>query len=394
VIPALARWAGVLLSVAGWFVWSASAEDAGHFVMTGADLVAQYPYVIPLQLGRTGDWVKGDNLRVLSVRGDRPRLELGGTYLVRGVYGLAGAMEATLSLNITSPAGYMSNHQPFQSYRIEQGYGDFALVETMTVPGAYHVSFYYPWHGGRSDSHGAIYFADLKASSSPPPAQTVPRRGGLPFDAPIVPVRPLPPRLRGAKVEWARLRTEGLYWNRHAADDAPMLKFMEDKVGFAPGRVWSAADARDLEQLCTYPFLFAESIAPLAPDERHNLGEYLKRGGFIFIDACINAAVNPDLGHFLADQTTVLRAELPDLQIRELTPQDGIYSDYFQVDRAPPSGDPGYVAPLRALISGGRTVGILSISGIQCGIAGFGERTARLDCEEMAANIYIYAMTR
>jgi hypothetical protein len=74
-------------------------------------------------------------------------------------------------------------------------------------------------------------------------------------------------------------------------------------------------------------------------------------------------------------------------------PDHEVYSLHFTMTQFPPTGRPGGTAPLRALVSGGRTIGFLSVSGIQCGCAGFGEPTARQSCTEMMTNIYLYALT-
>lgn len=219
----------------------------------------------------------------------------------------------------------------------------------------------------------------------------------LPFATALAPAQTTPTTptavTRGDHVEWGRLKTTGEFWNRHADIDTSMLRFFRQHTNLNVGETLHAVGAKDITELSTYPFLFAENIAPLAPDERHNLGEYLRRGGFLLIDACVNNLANPDLNQFLRNQLEVLNAELPDLRIAELPPTHQVYSIFFKMRQFPPTGLPGSTAPLRALMSGGRTIGILSISGIQCGRAGFGGSAAPAACTEMMTNIYLYAMT-
>jgi hypothetical protein len=201
------------------------------------------------------------------------------------------------------------------------------------------------------------------------------------------------PPVRGGKVEWARLKTSAPYWDRHADLDRSMLEFFRQHTSINVGNTWHAVGA-DLESLANYPFLFAQNIAPLSAAERRALGEYLRRGGFLFIDACVNAGANPDLNQFLREQVEILRAELPDLTVEALPPKHEVFSIHFKLKQFPPTGSPGSTAPLRALMSGDRTIGLLSLSGIQCGRAGFGEASARQACTEMMTNIYVYAITR
>jgi hypothetical protein len=200
-------------------------------------------------------------------------------------------------------------------------------------------------------------------------------------------------QLRGDKVEWARLQCNWPYWDRHANADAQLLRFFRRSTSLSIGEAGHAARASDLEDLCSYPFLFAESIAPLTAAETRNLGEYLRRGGFIFIDGCVNTSVNPNLRRFLQEQVAVLQSILPDLTVIEMPPEHEVFSIYFKMRKFPPSGLSGSENPLRALVWGGRTVGIVSISGIQCGRAGYGEPGIAPECLEMTANIYLYAIT-
>jgi hypothetical protein len=103
---------------------------------------------------------KGDTIKIATVKGDRKRIEPGGTYLVQGTYTLASAPMARLALSLTVPAGSGSGawSQP-QFYDIEQGSGTFSFTAKMGSHGKYHVSFYLPHNSGRGGSSaGGIYF--------------------------------------------------------------------------------------------------------------------------------------------------------------------------------------------------------------------------------------------
>lgn len=196
----------------------------------------------------------------------------------------------------------------------------------------------------------------------------------------------------GTKVEWARLRTSAPGWDRHADADKRMLDYFRQHTGIDTGTTWHAVLAR-LEELRNYPFVFADSLKPLTPTERKNLGEYLRRGGFVLIDTCINASVTPDPELYLREQIDVLKAELPELQVQPMTSDHEVYRIHFKTRQFPPTGRPGSTIPLLALTLGDRTIGFLSASGIQCGRAGFGEPDAARTCTEMMTNIYLYALT-
>ncbi len=212
---------------------------------------------------------------------------------------------------------------------------------------------------------------------------------------------PSDPVFRGGKVEWARLKTSGQHWKRHADFDLNLLQFIRDHTSLNIERVWYSASATKLDELCSYPFLFTDNLQRLSsPEERRNVGEYLRRGGFILIDACVNTQINPNPDLFMRAQLDVLRAEFPDLRSEPLPSDHQIFSIYFKMAQFPPQTRPGNswsdgpTRPLRLLVSGDRVIGVLTLSGLQCGWAGFASAGVGTQCMQMMTNIYIYAITR
>jgi hypothetical protein len=120
-----------------------------------------FPFVIRVSTwpSREG-FRKGDKLKIATVRGDRKRIEPGGTYLVQGTYTLASAPTATLALSLTVPAGTPGDAwSKSQFYKIEQGSGTFSFTAKMGSHGQYHVSFYIADKSGqRNSAAGGIYF--------------------------------------------------------------------------------------------------------------------------------------------------------------------------------------------------------------------------------------------
>lgn len=127
-------------------------------------LEARFPYAIPvrlypMRLGRR----PGDRITITSVRGDRPRLEKGGTYLVRGTYVLRSAPAAVLNLSVTTegrPSGPSLAWKRTQVCRIEQGHGAFTLIATMRLKGWFHVSFCFP--SGARRVQGRLRYTSLQ----------------------------------------------------------------------------------------------------------------------------------------------------------------------------------------------------------------------------------------
>jgi len=204
---------------------------------------------------------------------------------------------------------------------------------------------------------------------------------------------------RGGKVEWARLRNSGQYWNRHAESDPELLDFIRRNSSLNIDTTWQAASGATLAGLCNYPFLFTDRVENLNPTEERNLAEYLKRGGFLFIDCCCNTGINPSPDEYLANQLKFLNGMLPGAKIDPIPESHEVYGLFFRVQRHPPRAMPGNswmdtrAFPLRTIHLGNRLVGMFSMSGLQCAWAHVGSPANAQECLEMMTNIYIYAIT-
>lgn len=209
-------------------------------------------------------------------------------------------------------------------------------------------------------------------------------------------------RFRGAKVEWTRLNTGTPYWNRHSEFDGQLLAMMRAYTALDVMSEWRATRPDDMKTLCTYPFIYTDNIAPLSASGVKNLAEYLRRGGFLMIDACGNSTINPSPTKFLDNQLKVLRSQFPDLRVGELKPGHEVFSIYFKMSEFPPRAHPldggswldEKDFPLYAVFSGDRMIGIISLSGLQCGWAHMSKIPVEVECMKMVTNIYIYAMIR
>jgi hypothetical protein len=226
--------------------------------------------------------------------------------------------------------------------------------------------------------------------------------GGLLLLAGAGALRAAPPaatQFRGGKVEWARLKTDSPHWDQHSERDSHVIALMRTETSLNMDDAWHAASVGQLEELCAYPFLFAETIATVSDAEARNLAEYLRRGGFLLIDACVRVTVNPDADAFLADQTAILRRQFPQLRVAALEPGHEIFSIYFKLEHFPPQTHSGTnpswahrsTEPLRGLFLGERMIGLISLSGFQCGLV---QNPNPSEVIRMVTNIYLYAMTR
>ena len=214
-------------------------------------------------------------------------------------------------------------------------------------------------------------------------------------------------RLRGDRVGWARLKTPSPHWKRHAGGDPVLMKFFREETTLNIDPTWYVADADDLAEQCKYPFLFSQAVDVVAdPVGRSNLAEFIRRGGFMLIDACHDSSVNTDFDDFLRRQIEFYSATLPEAQVVSLPATHEIYRCCFQIpDGRPPHTFMGNVYDARkarhglyGVMIGARTAGIISVCGLQCGWDHVTEHASLappgtdIACMRMMVNIYIYAM--
>ena len=208
--------------------------------------------------------------------------------------------------------------------------------------------------------------------------------------------------LRGERVGWARLRTPSEYWRRHATGDPVLMRFLRENTSLNIDPTWYVADITRLEEMCAYPLVFSQGIAMVSdPAARANLAEYIRRGGFLIIDCCINNAITPDADTYFQEETRAVALTLPEARIVALPPTHPIYQCYFRIPGGRPPHtfmmnvyDPAFAKyGLYGIMVGPRLTGIISLSGLQCGWDGMvappGHDAA---CMRMLVNIYVYAM--
>lgn len=210
-----------------------------------------------------------------------------------------------------------------------------------------------------------------------------------------------PQDISRGRIEWARLKTQDQWWARHASADPRLLRFVHDNTTLNMDPVWYAADVEDLGQMTKYPFLFSCGVHLVTDEQgRQNIKEYLQRGGFIFIDSCINTTVNPDPDVFLQTETGALQSILPNVRVERLPDNHEIYRSCFEMkDGLPHTYMNNEYLPnwarhgLYAVYSNNRLVSIISLSGLQCGWAGMFPNSEHItNCMKMMVNIYVYVV--
>lgn len=192
-----------------------------------------------------------------------------------------------------------------------------------------------------------------------------------------------------------RLQTTGTYWNRHAGADLALTDFLKRSTVLKIEPVSHTVRALSVDDLIVYPFIYCDNVAHLSPFEAANLAEYIRRGGFLCIDACQHVEINPSIPNFLHDQIAVLSAQFPGLRTEEFPPSHEIFSVYFKLPHGPPRRQTtGELHPNYAVYDGERLIGVISLNDLQCGWSNSSGGVYATECAEMMANIYVYAMTR
>jgi hypothetical protein len=202
-------------------------------------------------------------------------------------------------------------------------------------------------------------------------------------------------------VGWARLETPTEFWKRHIDGDSNLTRFIRANTSLDIDPTWYVADVERLDEMCKYPLLFAQSIVVVeSATGKANLAEYVRRGGFLFIDACCNRIINPSADAFLKNHIERLREILPEARVEPLPNTHEIYRCFFRIESGPPHTYDQNVFDaerhkhgLYAIRIGDRVAGVITLSGLQCGWSGQAAPPGHnVLCMRMMVNIYVFAM--
>jgi RNA polymerase sigma factor (sigma-70 family) len=130
--------------------------DRAKLSAAAAGLLSRFKYRVPVEIGRT-ESDRGGRLEILEVWGTKPKIEVGGQYLVRGKYTLPSRERGKLYFYITS-SGSWNNTGPtldLQTTEVEPGRGEFTLLHGMSGPGYFHLILTGPEYG---NTFANVYF--------------------------------------------------------------------------------------------------------------------------------------------------------------------------------------------------------------------------------------------
>jgi hypothetical protein len=204
-------------------------------------------------------------------------------------------------------------------------------------------------------------------------------------------------KLRGDRVDWARLVTPNKDWDVHGDRDPALAQFIRANTSLDIQRSPAPANPAHLDELCRHPFIYAKDLRWVNDETQlTNIGEYLRRGGFMCVDACATEAVNPDMELYLRENSAIFKRIFPEAGIRKLPETHGIYNCYFKLSREDVyTADMGNQTRcanygLYGVFLGDRMVAVISMYGLECGWPQTPKRTT--GCMKFILNMYMYAM--
>jgi RNA polymerase sigma factor (sigma-70 family) len=120
-------------------------------------LADRFKYKVPFETGYT-ESKEGGRLEIQEVWGTRPRIEVGGQYLVRGKYVLPPGEHGTLYFYETATGDWSqpTATMDLQYSRLDKEKGEFTLLHAMAGPGYFHLYLAPPEHYSRTFAN--VYF--------------------------------------------------------------------------------------------------------------------------------------------------------------------------------------------------------------------------------------------
>jgi beta-lactamase regulating signal transducer with metallopeptidase domain len=119
--------------------WGSKDDQAAATACDTSFLAKRFKYRIDFETGRN-QTQNGGRLEIREVWGTRPRIEVGGQYLVRGKYVMPSSKPGKLYFYATASGAWNETASlDLQSTPVDPGEGEFELVHGMAGPGYFHL---------------------------------------------------------------------------------------------------------------------------------------------------------------------------------------------------------------------------------------------------------------
>ncbi len=119
---------------------AASAAENGPGIEQAKALVSRFKYKVPIELGQS-EFKEGGRIEIEEVWGTRPKIEIGGQYLVKGKYVLPPGQRGKLYFYETATGnwGLPMPDVDLQTSTFDKDTGEFTLLHEMRGPGYFHL---------------------------------------------------------------------------------------------------------------------------------------------------------------------------------------------------------------------------------------------------------------
>jgi hypothetical protein len=206
-----------------------------------------------------------------------------------------------------------------------------------------------------------------------------------------------------AKAGWARLVTSSPYWNFHQDRDPTQIEFIQQNTHLKIDPTVYSVKPSSLDGLCAFPFIFTNNLTAVRNvGDLANIREYLYRGGFIYIDGCVNLNVTPSFSIFYKQHLALLAHLVPGSQVLQLPSSHPIFRERFPMDErvfvavpGAPATDTspqwqGAIPALYGVFDDDRMVALLSLEHLLCG---WPDNPGKMpNALREITNIYVYAL--
>lgn len=200
---------------------------------------------------------------------------------------------------------------------------------------------------------------------------------------------------------FSRFKYQGRWdseWNNNPEADDLLLAFLQKvaNVKVSP-KTWEErlVSSEDLSKLYTSPFLFMTGIYDIQisdPDAKA-LGEYLRRGGFIYADDCVYEKDGPSVGDFFFRGFAREAAKfIPGLKMEPVPPSHEIFNCFYDFQGQSPRNK-GQKHPDMGLFLDGRMVCFLTPGDVHCGWWNPRWAANQEKCFKFGVNVIMYALT-
>ena len=116
-------------------------------------LARRFRYRVPVEIGLS-EFKDGGRLEILEIWGTRPKIEVGGQYVVRGKYVLPE--NGKLYFYETASGNQDGATLDLQMTQLPKGHGEFTVIHGMALPGSFHLILTAP--DNYSHTYANIYF--------------------------------------------------------------------------------------------------------------------------------------------------------------------------------------------------------------------------------------------